>query len=1574
MSGITREGAQRPFFSRSRKTSRLERFFLSLALIAVPVGLYYYAVINQQLRQEQERAARGLLETEQRVGNLLSAALGLRSAKVSGTVNVDGLRAAAESAGGCAPSDQSSYLLLRGPEAAAQAADRRALTFCHGGRAVVEIDLDQPLREGRHLREFDLLVLATRDGEIVSFHGGEPELLALTQTAQHDERVSGVAVPLSVAHLLQLAEANQVLQAQIDLVRNGDGAKQADSLLKGLEPARRSLEAGVVQLRHMIGAQRYQITLKAHALPLPLHRVGTGVAKEELAGSRSVFLIGFRAVGDWNVPESAIDPLGAGLFGAFVLGAMLLVPLVRLTLLEVHDSLTRHHARAVGFCTVGLAGLITVTVLALLANQSLTGLMRAGAERYAAELEIALRSDVEAVLQRMDQHRRYYLSRGAACDEASQPQHAGAGTPWPLGTGGTPFAGTIERCAASVDTDAPAARYARILQLASTTAPAGHSPSSTRATPSGMPPRQPLSPLSSTVLIQAPDARGEAKLGSMALTYGPCVPPLTSFNVGDREYHRMLLQGRAWRWEWTTQDQRLSQAFGWSAAPDVLASRPIEAGTADCRAAIAAVDTQTHRAYVAQRLFNRRNAGKLMQFAMTMPGEDLGAAVTGSAPLLPFTAAVPPLYYGFAVFDRSSGLVLLHDDDQRSLVENLYVETDRAPELLAAVRAGISLGFTAAYRGSDQLLHYQPVRGTGWGLLVTHPLQPLRSALLHASLTTLAVGAGWLLLMGLTYLVALRLTDRQTSWAWPQWRLRNAYGYFALLLAAFLVLQIQVYAAIGRAALIWVVLLGGLCVPAMAFALLSTRPTQREPLRRMMLVLAITSTLAMALIGLAQWHVETLVPAGARLWDSLVLVAATAVVLLLPVRAWLRTSAQTPSAEEPYAQAPPFGVFRVRSTTGFARGFTLCAALVVVILAVVPVTAVFMHAYAWQVDAMTRAGLLRTVQALEARQSIVDRWLRREIPDAAQREQQFPDARRLSLELAMPGLTRFPAGSAADPSAPVCLSVRVFAGIGRCEGALDSAAAAECLIAPVYPGREARSYEGLLGAACSAPAQRFEVPPPYDALHWVGRGLAMASEQRALDVSLRERLTGGRGEEGADPTPAPGWSTIRVNAPSPDGRDDAAAIVLRQRTLPLPLYGQAGPLRWGPFAWLVVAMLAIGLPLYLLIAIAMRRLTGLDRHAAQWADLLPVPGHRHTELIGAMERRLGSPPRVLWSKSPATGSPGADRTAADTQQVLDGLAAFFDPAHARPWIHLDRDDLASASAPRDGALLFSGFDEAIAAGRDRRRATLEILERCVRSADLDVYVLADFRLARRLTQATGFPAADLDPDIDGAEAQRWLLLFSRLRGWTLAEHIRPERLDRRADRPTLYERIDEECTILWPKLEALRRSMYRDVESGRITHRDQVVERVYTEVHPLLRRMWQLSTVAERLALYQLARRKIPNPGNEETLRTLVRRGLLRYRPGPVLVSRALERFTLEAEAPSVFAEWQLDASDGTWNSLRGPLVLMLLLLLAALSYSSGHTLTALSAGLTTVLAALGSLLNAMKLVRANDASASDQS
>lgn len=1525
MSGTQASGESRPFFSRSRRHSRLERFFLGLVLIALPVGLYFFTVINGQLRQERERAARSLAETEQRVGNLLTAAMGLQSAKEGAALNVDGLQAAASGSGDvhCPHQAQSRYLSLR----PSRDQGGYGLTFCERTRAVVEIDLDHALREGRHLREFDLLTLSTHDGELIAFHGGEPELLALRQSAQRGERVSGVARPISVQHLLQLARASEIRQSQIDLAADNGGETDADGLIEQQVTGERSLEFGVVQLRHSIGDTRYRLTIKSYPLPAPLYRVDPTQAGDT-PDARPLVLIGFREVGDWNLPDTAIDPFDAWLLGAFALAAVLIVPLVRLLLLEVHDSLTRHHARAIAFSAVALAGLLTISVLSVTAHQSLTGLLRIGAARYATELNLALRAEIQSVLTRMDQHRRYYAARDPRCsgEPTGKARHPARSDSWPDGR--------LEICTQPGAGTQQHAHYARITPAE----PGSHGVGSMH------------SPLSSTVLIQ-PAVSGVANLGSLGLTYGPCAAPLPPFNVGDREYHRMLAQDRAWHWHWSETENEIARHW---LIPDLLGKRPVP-DTAECRALIGAAGKGRLDAFVAQRLFNRRNGGKLMQFAAAMPGDDFAAAITGSAPMLAFTAAVPPLLYGFVVFDRSSGLVVLHDDDQRSLVENLYVETERSAQLLAAVRAGQSAPFEGRYRGTDHLFHYQPVAGTGWGLLVTYPTQPLGAAILHASLTAVTVGGGWLAIMFVLYLAVLRLTNRQTNWAWPQWRLRNAYGYLALLLTAFLVLQALALGAVGRAKLVGVVVLGGSFIAATAFALLSSNSTRGQLLRWLMLLGACASSLGVAIFGgLAQISGFTL---GAIL-------VCESLLLLMLLLAWRRISAQTLPPADAWAAPPPFGLGKVRTASGYARGYTLCAALMLAILAVLPMTATFMHAYGWQVDALNRSGLLRTLAALETRHDTVDRWLRREIPDPALRRSQYPDGRPLSLALPMPGLLGFDPADAGPQreNAPACLLITLFTRLecfdkGRADDHL------QCL----RPAPQAADgLTDLLTAACNPPAisPGGKPPPTYDALHWVARGLAITSERSATARLLTTMASDSpvhRTRAGLAGSP---WVAVRVTASQPDGHSDAAVMLLRPRGLPLPEYGQAGPLRWGPMGWMVVAMLAIGVPLYLLITVTVRRLTGLDRDAGLWAERRPRRSERYTQMIRRLEQRCGSAPRLLGTDESRTSTPSADPASPDAEQALDGLAALLESDDPRAWIRLDAAPRDADTLPDHGPVLLTGLDEAVAGDREQRQRILHLLEDLVRSSSIKIFLLSDFSLVRKLSHDIGYPSEDLAPDTSPDEAGRWLILLSRMRWWPLAEHIAPENLSRHADAAALYDHIDEECTVLWPKLETLRRALYMEVDTGRIRHQDQIEARVLAVARPLLRRMWKLSSVSERLALFQLAGGRYPNPRNAETLRNLFQRGLLRYRPGPSLVSGALRRYTLEAEPPSVFSEWQLDAADGAWKSLRGPIMLILLLLFAALSYSSGHALAALAAGITSSLGVIGALLSAMNLIR----------
>ncbi len=123
--------------------------------------------------------------------------------------------------------------------------------------------------------------------------------------------------------------------------------------------------------------------------------------------------------------------------------------------------------------------------------------------------------------------------------------------------------------------------------------------------------------------------------------------------------------------------------------------------------------------------------------------------------------------------------------------------------------------------------------------MVTYPLSPLYDATLFSGLTALVLYAGGFLLCGGTLLMLLTLLDRQNTWAWPQWRLGNAYSYMSVLLSFYLLFQILVLSLVSRNCLVAAIFFSALFVPCCGFALLSASPLRELTVRGFAMLLAL---------------------------------------------------------------------------------------------------------------------------------------------------------------------------------------------------------------------------------------------------------------------------------------------------------------------------------------------------------------------------------------------------------------------------------------------------------------------------------------------------------------------------------------------------------------------------------------------------------------------------------------------------------------------------------------------------------------------------------------------------------------
>ncbi|HZF16423.1 MAG TPA: hypothetical protein VE046_10810 [Steroidobacteraceae bacterium] len=128
--------------------------------------------------------------------------------------------------------------------------------------------------------------------------------------------------------------------------------------------------------------------------------------------------------------------------------------------------------------------------------------------------------------------------------------------------------------------------------------------------------------------------------------------------------------------------------------------------------------------------------------------------------------------------------------------------------------------------------------------------------------------------------------------------------------------------------------------------------------------------------------------------------------------------------------------------------------------------------------------------------------------------------------------------------------------------------------------------------------------------------------------------------------------------------------------------------------------------------------------------------------------------------------------------------------------------------------------------------------------------------------------------------------------------------------------------------------------------------------------VWMTCSHAERLMLFQLACGHLPNPRNDIIVLRLIRRGLVYLDPRPKLVSNQLQRFVRAAEPAELFAKWQHEASRSLWTSLKVPVFVVLMVIVAWLNWTMGEQFRAVSAVFIGTIAFLSQLVQFVGLSR----------
>jgi hypothetical protein len=288
---------------------------------------------------------------------------------------------------------------------------------------------------------------------------------------------------------------------------------------------------------------------------------------------------------------------------------------------------------------------------------------------------------------------------------------------------------------------------------------------------------------------------------SVGLTLSYFAPALiTRLDVHDREYFQAVMQHEEWRTNALWEDAFIQPS------------------------------AHAHR-FVAQRLFNRTDAARVLQIAIPMDDKDgkrLGI-VTGDTRVYGLTQAMRPPLLRFAVVDTRDGSVLFHSRERLSLAENLLVETEHNPSLEAAMQRRASLWsryrvlpedhFAGRYLAAPHRFLFRPVAGAPWGIVVFYPTGGVNDMVVQTAVATLSTYFAAVIVLTLVLaLLVLALPERADrvllKRIWPKWQSRALYRTAAN--AGVLALFVIAVALVGRLARFpWWQIAGALVIAGM---------------------------------------------------------------------------------------------------------------------------------------------------------------------------------------------------------------------------------------------------------------------------------------------------------------------------------------------------------------------------------------------------------------------------------------------------------------------------------------------------------------------------------------------------------------------------------------------------------------------------------------------------------------------------------------------------------------------------------------------------------------------------------------
>ncbi len=142
----------------------------------------------------------------------------------------------------------------------------------------------------------------------------------------------------------------------------------------------------------------------------------------------------------------------------------------------------------------------------------------------------------------------------------------------------------------------------------------------------------------------------------------------------------------------------------------------------------------------------------------------------------------------------------------------------------------------------------------------------------------------------------------------------------------------------------------------------------------------------------------------------------------------------------------------------------------------------------------------------------------------------------------------------------------------------------------------------------------------------------------------------------------------------------------------------------------------------------------------------------------------------------------------------------------------------------------------------------------------------------------------------------------------------------RKARNQLVEVFEQECGAN-SRLQKIGREIVQQLDCSRLTA-DQLIHEVAVRAYSFYKILWDACDSPERLALIHLAEDGMVNSSNAPVVQHLLRKRLIVQKPFIRLLNESFRRFIASAYRPEDLAQ---EGTPGGWNSVKGPLLLTLI-------------------------------------------------